>query len=213
LTQRLGLERPFDEGFRDAMIATAEAVLVDSGGRFAYTESDEISVLLPRDSDWFGRRVEKLVSTFAATASAALTLRLGCCATFDARLIPLPTEDDILAYFCDRQDDANRNAINGLTYYHLLGHGASVTEATATLHSQGFSFKNEYLFRHGINYNDVESWKKRGVLLRFEEYEKQGYNPLAQRTETALRRRLVVDLELPVFRREPEYLRGVIRDA
>lgn len=210
LTRRLGLARPFDESFRDAMIAAAKAVLVDSGGLIAYTESDEISVLLRRDSSWFGRRVEKLASAFASTASVALSLHLGRGATFDARLLVLATEKDVFTYFCERQDDAHRNAINSLTYYSLLEAGFSVAEATAALHRQGFAFKNEFLFRHGINYNEVEPWKKRGVILHFEEYRKQGYNPVAQRLETALRRRLRVDLEVPLFRRHPDYLRRLI---
>ena len=210
LTQQLDLVKPFDVGFRDAMVAAAEAVLVDCGGLFAFTESDEISVLLPRDSDWFGRRVEKLVSAFAGMASAALTLRLGCCAAFDARLLPLATVDDVEAYFWDRQDDANRNAINSLAYYQLLEKGATVAEATETLRGRDFSFMNETLFRLGINYNEVEAWKKRGVLLRFEEYDKPGFNPLTQRSEAARRRRLVVDLELPLFRRQPQFLRRLL---
>jgi tRNA(His) guanylyltransferase len=41
------------------------------------TESDEISILLPRDSDLFSRELEKLVSISAAVASATFTHAAG----------------------------------------------------------------------------------------------------------------------------------------
>ena len=37
--------------------------------------------------------------------------------------------------------------------------------------------KNELLFQHGINFNDLPSWHKRGVRLVWETYEKPAVNP------------------------------------
>jgi tRNA(His) guanylyltransferase len=34
--------------------------------------------------------------------------------------------------------------------------------------------KNELLFQHGINYNDLPNWQKRGTGLYWEDYEKIG---------------------------------------
>src|SRR4051794_39814711 len=42
-------EKPFDVRFHESMVQTAQAVLEEFQGLYAYTESDEISVLLPRD--------------------------------------------------------------------------------------------------------------------------------------------------------------------
>ncbi|QDU88992.1 tRNAHis guanylyltransferase [Pirellulimonas nuda] len=55
-------EAPFDVRFRDAMAETVEH-LMDCGVRitYGYTESDEISLLLDRDADAFGRKVRKMV--------------------------------------------------------------------------------------------------------------------------------------------------------
>ena len=50
-------EHPFDPKFHDYMVATALALLVEMGGLYAFTESDEISVLLPRETDLFGREI------------------------------------------------------------------------------------------------------------------------------------------------------------
>ncbi|MEV5746589.1 tRNA(His) guanylyltransferase Thg1 family protein [Actinoallomurus sp. NPDC052308] len=61
-------------------------LLTELGGRYAYTESDEISVLLDRSSDLFGREVEKLVSMSASAATAAFTLAAGEPVHFDGRV-------------------------------------------------------------------------------------------------------------------------------
>jgi tRNA(His) guanylyltransferase len=49
-------EKPFDELFSAHMVAAAEALVVELGDICAYTESDEISVLLPPRWDLFDRR-------------------------------------------------------------------------------------------------------------------------------------------------------------
>ena len=103
---------PFDERFRDMMIQTAEAVM-SCGFRvvYAFTESDEISLLFDKGEDTFGRKVRKYNSTLAGEASAAISLALGRVATFDCRIVPLPTIERVQDYFRWRQEDANRNAL------------------------------------------------------------------------------------------------------
>ena len=68
------LEKPFDERFSGVMAATSEQLLSDLGGLYAYTESDEISVVFPPSWDLFGRSVEKAVSISAGIASVAFRL-------------------------------------------------------------------------------------------------------------------------------------------
>jgi tRNA(His) guanylyltransferase len=55
-------EKPFDLKFHDLMVKTAEALLIELDGIFAFTESDEISILLPPSWDLFDRSLEKAVS-------------------------------------------------------------------------------------------------------------------------------------------------------
>lgn len=68
-------EAPFDERFRDMMVNTAKH-LMDCGFRvvYAFTESDEISLLFHKDEDAFGRKIRKFNSMLAGEASAAFTL-------------------------------------------------------------------------------------------------------------------------------------------
>src|SRR5690348_10145308 len=71
-------EAPFDQRFRDMMVETAES-LMTCGFRvkFAYTQSDEISLLLDLDERQFGRKLRKYNSTLAGEASAKFSLMLG----------------------------------------------------------------------------------------------------------------------------------------
>lgn len=59
-------EAPFDERFRDMMIATTES-LMTSGFQviYGYTESDEISLLFALNERQFGRKLRKYNSTLA----------------------------------------------------------------------------------------------------------------------------------------------------
>src|SRR4051795_9990050 len=80
-------EKPFDARFHDGMVQAAQSVLEDLQGLYAYTESDEISVLFPRAWNLFGRELEKVISLSASVVSAALTLAFGTRVHFDSRAI------------------------------------------------------------------------------------------------------------------------------
>lgn len=191
---------PFDETFRDMMVLTARH-LMDCGFRviYAYTESDEISLLFDPRENTFGRKVRKYNSTLAGEASAffSLLLKTGRVATFDCRIIPLPTAERVQDYFIWRQEDANRNALNAHCYWMLRREGLSAGMATSALKGKGVSFKNELLFGKGVNYNDVPAWQKRGVGIWKEPYIKEGYNPITKETVSAVRTRFCTEYELP----------------
>lgn len=79
-------DKPFDPVFADHMVAVAQSLLTETGARYAYTESDEISLLFDPRFDLFGRGVEKLVSVSAGIASAVFTHAVGEPAHFDSRV-------------------------------------------------------------------------------------------------------------------------------
>ena len=70
-----------------------------------------------------------------------------------------------------------------------------------------------YFFSDGINFNDLPSWQKRGVGLYWEAYEKQGRNPLTNETVTALRRRIKIELALPMKDAYGNFLLNLIENA
>lgn len=207
-------EAPFDERFRDMMIETVKA-LMSYGFRviYGYTESDEISLLFHPDEDSFGRKVRKFNSLLAGVASASFSTQLGKQGVFDCRMVPLPTVERVKDYFLWRQEDAHRNSLNSHCYWMLRKQGKSVEEATKALEGQSVSFKNELLFQNGINYDTLPSWQKRGVGVYWDTFEKKGYNPITGETETALRRSLKVDFELPIRSEYGEFIAGLLDAA
>jgi len=80
----LNFEAPFDVRFRDMMIATTRS-LMETGFdvRYAYVQSDEISILFSQTETQFKRKLRKFISVLAAEASAKFSLDAGVAATFD----------------------------------------------------------------------------------------------------------------------------------
>lgn len=190
-------EKPFDGRFHDGMVQTAQAVLEDLQGLYAYTESDEISVLFPRAWDHFDRELEKAISLSASIASAALTLAFGTRVHFDSRAILAAEDEQVVDYFRWRQADASRCALNGWTYWTLRKQGQGVAQATAALEGKSVADKHELLFQAGTNFNDLPLWQRRGTGLYWERYEREGYNPKLDQKVVTTRRRIKVDQELP----------------
>jgi hypothetical protein len=70
--------------------------------------------------------------------------------------------------------------------------------------------KNELLFQHGINFNTLPTWQRRGTGLYWEDYRKAGFNPQQQRTVRTTRRRLKIDLALPMKDGYGQLLRSIM---
>ena len=207
-------EAPFDERFRDMMVATAES-LMTCGFRvvYAYTESDEISLLFDPGEQLFGRKLRKYNSTLAGEASAKFSLLIGQAASFDCRISQLPNVELVVDYFRRRNEDAARNALNAYCYWTLRKDGETERQATNRLMGLSVSRKNELLFQHGINFNELPNWQKRGVGLSWEEFEKMGKNPLTGETSIARRRRIRREFDLPMKDAYGEYVRSLISQS
>lgn len=192
-------EAPFDVRFRDAMISTTRH-LMECGFRiiYGYTESDEISLLFHRDDNTFGHKTRKINSIMAGEASGFMSLQLGVPVCFDSRVAPLPNLECVGDYFAWRQEDAHRNSLNAHCYWMLRGKGLSAPQATEKLAGKSVSWKNELLFAEKINYNSLPDWQKRGIGLYHDTYEKKGYNPVKGQEETAVRKRIEVNMSLQV---------------
>lgn len=215
LTRQLHkFDAPYDVAFRDHMVETVKH-LMECGFRvvYGYTQSDEISLLFHFQEDLFSRKIRKYNSILAGEASAKFSLLLGDIACFDCRISQLPRPDDVVDYFRWRNEDANRNALNSHCYWVLRKDGMSVQEATSHLVGMSVANKNELLFRHEINFNDLPKWQKRGTGLYWEEYEKQAWNPKTEEEVVATRRRLKVDFELPMRDDYSDFIRGFVELA
>lgn len=165
-------EKPFDMGVMEAMRDTAEALCGEmSGARFAYTQSDEISVLLTdldsKTQPWFGGEVQKIASVAASIATMAFNQHGQGKATFDARVYTIPDRTEVMNYFRWRQQDAIRNAVSMAAHAHFSHkslHGVSTAQMQERLfQEEGINFKTAYpdgarrgwLIRRDLEFVDV----------------------------------------------------------
>ncbi len=205
-------EAPYDAHFRDLMVATAQYLVAESGFQivYGYTQSDEISLLFHPGESSFGRKMRKYNSILAGVCSAKFSLLLNDFASFDCRISQLPTLDDVIDYFRWRSEDAHRNALNGHCYWLLRKEGQAAQEAAHKLSGLSIAGKNELLFQHGINFNDLPNWQKRGVGVYWEEFEKKGFNPKTQAPVVVQRRRIAVDDDLPAGEKYSDLIRKIL---
>ena len=61
---------------------------------------------------------------------------------------------------------------------------------------------HELLFQNGINLNDVENWKKRGIAFYKKNKEVTGFNKAKNINQTSYRRFIYVDCNIPIFTKE-----------
>lgn len=158
-----GAEKPFDEQFAADMDHVAAVLCTEiSGSVFAYTQSDEISVLAADFTSagtqpWFGGVIQKMASVSASIATAALCERRpGKPATFDARVFTIPATVDVANFFIWRQRDAVRNSISM---------AAQARFSHRQLQGVGSGGMQEMLFTAGINWNDYPDGLKRGRII------------------------------------------------
>jgi len=210
----LPLERPFDEAFRDAMIETVSH-LMNCGFKvsYGYCQSDEISILFDKNENGFARKTRKLLSVLSGEASAKFTGVMGVMGVFDCRIIPLPTEQLVVDYFRWRAEDASRNALNAWCYWTMRKNGASIAEATKRLDGKSVADKNQFLFENGINYNDLPAWQKRGVGFRYETFDATAVNPKTESIVTARRRKLSIEMTLPLNMEYELMIRKIIENS
>ena len=194
-----GLERPFDIRFRDAMVETARH-LMRCGFEvvYAYTESDEISLLFAYGTTTFERKVRKYVSILAGEASAAFTQTIGMIGVFDCRMVPLPDLDAVRDYFRWRQEDSHRNSLNAYVYWTMRDQGMTAREADKTLLNITNDRKKEILSEVGIEYEATPAWQRWGSGLYMEKVERRGVNPKTGKEEIGYGNAIKVDFDLPV---------------
>lgn len=200
LTRNPAFQAPYDERFRDAMIATLVHLVGGCGFSvlYGYTQSDELSLLFRRDESLFGRKLRKFLSVLAGEASAKFALTLGMHGAFDARISQFPRDEDVVDYFRWRHEDAARNALNGHAYWLLRRQGLDDDQATQRLKGVSVSDRHELLFASGINFNDVPAWQKRGIGVVWREETQTGIDPRSGTAVVSNKTRAVVEMELPM---------------
>ena len=199
LTRDLGLEKPYDVDFYRAMGEVCKDLFIEFSPSFIYTFSDEISILL--NDIPFNGRIEKIDSVIASFTSSSFLMHFDRDfkkpVAFDSRVIPVD-DANIVNYFKWRQDEAWRNCINSYAS-NFLKSKYSNDEVNDKLNGLKSSDVHELLFQNGINLNDVETWKKRGVGIYKRNKKVEGFNKKENRNQISYRKYLYVDLDIPIF--------------
>lgn len=114
------LDKPFSKSLHTDMDLLMKFLCTQiEGAVFAYTQSDEISIILhnlssPNQQLWFDGKVQKIVSVTASYAGAcwAKLRRDGDnYGVFDARVFALPCVEEVINYLLWRQRDCEKNAV------------------------------------------------------------------------------------------------------
>ncbi|WP_299525116.1 tRNA(His) guanylyltransferase Thg1 family protein [uncultured Methanobrevibacter sp.] len=199
LSRNLNLKKPYDENFAKLMVDVSKDLFNEFAPLFIYTFSDEISILL--DSIPFNGRIEKINSVIASFAASSFTYNLNKHITkpiaFDSRIIPI-VDTDIPKYFKWRQDESWRNCINAYGIHTLK---SKYNDKVANEKINGLKSRDihELLFNEGINLNNINNWKKRGIAIYKKHKKIVGYNKKKNKNQVSYRNCLFVDLEIPIF--------------
>ena len=215
------LNKPFDDGFSKDMDATALFLCENiQGAKFAYTQSDEITVVLTDfdniDSQaWFDYNVQKMTSISASMATARfnqLRLLRKCSeidtedsyktleerdinnhklAMFDSRVFQVPTIDEMVNVVLWRQQDCSRNSISM---------AADAYYSHSVLEGKSGSDKQDLLMEEGVNWNDYLPKYKRGSVIKKQKVLVDGQNGPVERN------RWVIDDNTPIFTQDKDYL-------
>ena len=184
-----GFKRPFDDVLIKTMQDTAKYLCENiQGCQLAYTQSDEISLLLIdyqrfETSAWFDYEIQKMCSISASMATMAFNrifsetvsdLKVDDTkpmdryfeavysgAMFDARVFNIPREE-VTNYFYWRQLDASRNSIQ------MVGQ-ANFSHKELQYKSCN-DIQNMLMTQKGINWNDLPAYQKRGSCVVNEDY-------------------------------------------
>ena len=216
-----GFKKPFDAILSNSMINTTKYLLENiEGCVFAYTQSDEISLLLKNDQTnetnaWFDNNLSKIISLSASMATLAFnkhfseevdefcwnidtkieqayltSLEKG--AMFDSRAFVIP-ESEIVNYFIFRQQDCVRNSIQMV---------AQANFSHKELQKLDCDQLQEKLFQEkGINWGeDIPTKYKRGVAIYKKQVEVETPNGVV------IRNKPFIDKEIPIFTQDRKFV-------
>lgn len=210
-TYTKGLNEPFDDALMDAMDLTAAYLCKNiMGAKFAFVQSDEISILLTDFEDlgtqaWFDNNIQKMCSVGASMATAKFnqirSSEYGRLAEFDCRVFQIPQKVEVENYFIWRQQDTTRNSISSV---------AQTLYSSKELMGVNVTNQQELIFQKGINWNDYAPKYKRGRMIVKETYERE-----PEETDTivmsAIRTRWI-SIEVPIFTQERIFISEKIPD-
>jgi len=171
-----GMSKPYDERMIAAMQLLTKTLVGETNAKVGYTQSDEITLAWylpdPKSQVYFAGRIQKMVSSLAATASIRFLeiVSSGILSdfadrrpTFDCRVWNVPTLEEAANVFVWRETDATRNSIQA---------AAQSVYSHKQLHNKNSSELRAMLYEKGINWDDYPARFKRGSYYAVREVER-----------------------------------------
>lgn len=219
-----GCEKPFDAGLIGCMNEAAKYLCDQiSGTVFAYTQSDEISLLLTdfariQTEPWFGGNVQKIASVSASLATVGfnqhalntiLRQRLArgddaSFASFDSRVFTIPDPVEVDNYFRWRQADCVRNSVS-MVAQSLFSH--------KQLHQKSVADMQNMIAENGKRWDDYPNSIKYGrVVVRAQEERDISFTKSNGEviTKRGVKRKYWLVEDAPYFIDSPGYLQNLI---
>lgn len=170
-----GFEKPFDKALVYAMKETTKDLFKRFNCVFAYTQSDEITLVIPKGRVLYKGQIQKITSITAGFTSTRfnhhlkkylsekLQDKLGF-AWFDSRVFGIETEEDVLSTVLWRTRDAERNSVSMLAgcYY-----------SDKELWKKNSLDKKEMLLKKDISWESLDDGLKYGYFFKREIYKKE----------------------------------------
>jgi tRNA(His) 5'-end guanylyltransferase len=162
-----GCDKPFDKFLMDCMDNATKRLSENiQGFKFAYVQSDEVSILLTDDDNleteaWYDYNKSKMESVSASMMTAYFNSYFNDAklAFFDARSFNIPKEE-VVNYFLWRAQDWNRNS---LSMY------CSAFYSHSELMNKRKEDKHEMLHKIGKNWTeDLSGREKNGLFINRE---------------------------------------------
>lgn len=209
-----GMQKPFDNEFRQAMIEVTKYLVEQTHAKIGYTQSDEISLVLYDNAEnasiIFDGRIQKIASNFASMASAKFLLEMQkrfpdkvdgskTLPSFDARVFAVPNETEAANAIVWRVQDATKNSVAMVAQHHFSHKSLQNIDCLA--------MKEKLIKEKGIDWEkDFSSAQKQGVFIRKEivsvklEEEKLNKIPVDKRPEGGMvTRNKIVEIDMPDF--------------
>lgn len=209
------LRKPFSLDIMDAMAHTLLYVVTEvSGAIFGYQKDDEINIIIRQEDDiWLQNRIQKISSISASLATLAFNRFIQALdledkdligdAVFSANTFGVSSITEAINYLISRQNDCTINAVHNAAFYELdkkYGHRTAYN----MLQKKNTKTKQELLLEKcGINFEEHYPIPFIKGIAAYK----------APLLKDSSKHKWVVDLEIPSFLSNKEWIENIFRSG
>lgn len=211
------LPKPFSEAFTELMAATTVRLTHEvSGTIFAYCYGDEVVLCCRGDEgpdlhQWHDGLTQRIASSVSAVATLEFNriardsgIPLLGDALFLASCHTVPSVVEMCNALVSKQHECFSDALYNACYYELLARNHSLESVRAALTDRSSQGRIELLAEQcGIDFLSQPLTARAGVAIMRESV------PQLTRRGEEQKSKLVVEMNLPNFAKQPEFLKGV----